>query len=174
MAKLILLSFLTLSCLVLTSNATTYTVGDTSGWDISTSLDSWTTGKIFKVGDVLVFQYSSSDSVCEVTRANFQTCNTTNVLSRYSGGNTTITLTQPGTRYFIDGNQLYCMGGMKLQVNVAGDAAFSPVAAPEPAAILTPNSKNGNPTSDGGIMFGGWGSLVAILVCLMGTAMHLL
>lgn len=36
-----------------TCTATTYMVGDNSGWDISTDLDSWTTGKQFQVGDVL-------------------------------------------------------------------------------------------------------------------------
>lgn len=34
-------------------NATTYFVGDTSGWDISSDLDSWPLGKRFSVGDVL-------------------------------------------------------------------------------------------------------------------------
>ena len=33
--------------------ATTYMVGDNSGWDISTDLDSWANGKTFTVGDVL-------------------------------------------------------------------------------------------------------------------------
>lgn len=33
--------------------ASTYMVGDTSGWDISTNLESWTTDKQFNVGDVL-------------------------------------------------------------------------------------------------------------------------
>lgn len=37
----------------LTCSATTYTVGDNSGWDISTDLDSWTKDKRFVVGDVL-------------------------------------------------------------------------------------------------------------------------
>lgn len=34
-------------------NATTYFVGDTSGWDISSDLESWPLGKRFSVGDVL-------------------------------------------------------------------------------------------------------------------------
>ena len=33
--------------------ATTYTVGDTSGWDISTDVDSWAQDKHFVVGDIL-------------------------------------------------------------------------------------------------------------------------
>lgn len=34
-------------------NATTYFVGDSSGWDISSDLESWTSGKRFSPGDVL-------------------------------------------------------------------------------------------------------------------------
>lgn len=53
MAKLILLCFLSIFCFALTSNAATYVVGDTSGWDISSDIDSWATDKRFNVGDVL-------------------------------------------------------------------------------------------------------------------------
>ena len=53
MAKLILLCFLTIFCFALTSDAATYVVGDTSGWDISTDIDSWATDKRFNVGDIL-------------------------------------------------------------------------------------------------------------------------
>lgn len=35
------------------SAATYYTVGDSSGWDISTDLDTWAKDKKFIVGDVL-------------------------------------------------------------------------------------------------------------------------
>lgn len=35
------------------SAATLYIVGDSSGWDISTNLDTWANGKNFTVGDVL-------------------------------------------------------------------------------------------------------------------------
>lgn len=37
----------------LTCSATTYTVGDTSGWDISTDLNTWSNDKKFNVGDIL-------------------------------------------------------------------------------------------------------------------------
>lgn len=36
-----------------TCTSTTYTVGDTSGWDISTDLATWAQDKTFNVGDVL-------------------------------------------------------------------------------------------------------------------------
>ena len=40
-------------------NATTYFVGDTSGWDISSDLESWPLGKRFSVGDVLSKYYNT-------------------------------------------------------------------------------------------------------------------
>jgi len=42
-----------LATITFTCSATTYTVGDSSGWDISTNLDTWIADKTFKVGDVL-------------------------------------------------------------------------------------------------------------------------
>ncbi|KAI7727455.1 hypothetical protein M8C21_016595 [Ambrosia artemisiifolia] len=142
--------------------ATTYTVGDSSGWDISTDVDSWAQGKHFVVGDVLLFQYSSTHSVAEVNRESYQGCNTTNVLQPSSNGNTTFALTKPGDRYFVCGNRLHCYAGMKLHVVVDGKAAEAPAAgAPEPEAggdsttttpttatiTNTPSSKNKNPSS---------------------------
>ncbi|KAL2944095.1 Uclacyanin 1 [Bienertia sinuspersici] len=137
MASLRLLGFLgALICIVVGCRATTYMVGDTSGWDISTNLDSWKTGKKFVVGDVLAFQYSSStDSVCEVTKKEFDSCETTNALQQSTSGNTTFPLTKPGDRYFVCCNRLYCLGGMKLHIHVESDSttAASPVGAPDAA-----------------------------------------
>ena len=51
--------------LALTCTATTYVVGDSSGWDISTDLETWEQNKTFYVGDALrmcilfVFTFSS-------------------------------------------------------------------------------------------------------------------
>lgn len=82
-----------------------------------------------------VFQYSSSDSVDEVTRENYQTCNTNKVLASYGNGNTSVPLTKPGDRYFVSGNKLYCLGGMKLHVHVEGNGTNSLAQAPAmPAA----------------------------------------
>lgn len=50
---LVFLLLLVVIGFALTCRATTYTVGDSSGWDISTDLDSWTKDKVFNVGDVL-------------------------------------------------------------------------------------------------------------------------
>ncbi|XP_020222067.1 stellacyanin [Cajanus cajan] len=137
MEKLLIVYSLIFSLATFTCSATTYTVGDSSGWDISTNLDTWIADKNFKVGDALVFQYSSSQSVEEVTKENYDTCNTTNVLATYGNGNTTVPLTRGGDRYFVSGNKLYCLGGMKLHVHVQGDQkslAVAPTLAPKAVA----------------------------------------
>ncbi|WMV31549.1 hypothetical protein MTR67_024934 [Solanum verrucosum] len=140
-----------ISLIICSSSATNYIVGDSSGWDISTDLDTWLVGKKFMIGDVLVFQYSSVHSVSEVTKENFAGCNTSNVLDSSKNGNTNFTLTKPGDRYFVCGNRLHCLGGMKLRVNVEnvnGAAAGSPAPAPSPegGASFSPSSKSKNPS----------------------------
>ncbi|KAJ4955916.1 hypothetical protein NE237_012699 [Protea cynaroides] len=133
-------------CLVLTCSATMYTVGDTSGWDISSDLDSWVKNKTFNVGDVLLFQYSSSYTVNEVTRENFNGCNVTQAMQIYTGGNTTIPLTKPDDRFFVPGNKLYCLGGMKLQVDINGDqGAGTPASAPGLAPQASTSQNNNVP-----------------------------
>ncbi|KAK4279917.1 hypothetical protein QN277_011616 [Acacia crassicarpa] len=136
MAKQLMMFLASVVCfafVILRCSATTYVVGDNSGWDISTNLGTWIQDKKFQVGDVLLFQYSSSDSVDEVTRENYQTCNTNKVLATYGNGNTSVPLTKPGDRYFVSGNKLYCLGGMKLHVHVEGNGATSPAQAPASA-----------------------------------------
>ncbi|XVE63837.1 hypothetical protein DITRI_Ditri07aG0053000 [Diplodiscus trichospermus] len=181
MAKLILLCFLAIFCFALSSDAATYVVGDTSGWDISTDIDSWASDKRFNVGDVLMFQYSSYHSVSEVTKKSYETCNTTDVLRTFSNGNTTVTLSKPGARYFVCGNRLHCLGGMKLQVNVEDNQTSSTVAAPQaqPGATLPqPSSKSNNPSavipSSRGYTNGGTESLIIAFLCLTARMLFLL
>ncbi|CAI8603887.1 unnamed protein product [Vicia faba] len=135
MEKFLLLSLL-FSMAIITCSATTYTVGDSSGWDISSDLETWVANKNFKIGDALLFQYSSTYSVDEVTKGNFETCNTTKVLANYGNGNTTVPLTRGGDRYFVCGNKLFCLGGMKLHVHVDDDdgRSISPALAPKAVA----------------------------------------
>ncbi|KAL8241560.1 hypothetical protein R6Q59_014914 [Mikania micrantha] len=153
------LTILVITCFASRCLATTYAVGDSSGWDISTDVDSWARDKRFIVGDVLIFQYSSSHSVAEVNRASYQGCNTNSVLQPSSNGNTTFALTKPGDRYFVCGNRLHCYAGMKLQVVVDGKTADGPIAGdpeaePGDDSSATPttttntsSSKNNNPSS---------------------------
>ncbi|KAL8049966.1 hypothetical protein ABFX02_06G053200 [Erythranthe guttata] len=125
-----------------TCAATVYTVGDSAGWDISTDIDSWAKDKTFSVGDTLLFQYSQYHTVSEVKRENYERCNATNnVIQSGSNGNTSFALSGPGERYFVCGNRLHCLGGMKLHVTVHGNqVAVAPVGAPQsqPGGSLPP------------------------------------
>ncbi|GMH28587.1 hypothetical protein Nepgr_030430 [Nepenthes gracilis] len=129
------------------SSATVYTVGDSAGWDISTDLDSWVKGKTFAVGDALLFQYSSYHSLSELTKSNYEDCNTTVPLQSYTGGNTSVPLTEAGNRYFACGNKLHCLGGMKLKVHVDSNQAPSPAPAAQQGGSLPNTSKTNNPST---------------------------
>ncbi|KAF5190135.1 Early nodulin-like protein [Thalictrum thalictroides] len=170
MAKLLFFILMLVLGLVLTCQATTYTVGDTSGWDISSNIDSWATDKNLKVGDSLLFLYSSTHSVNEVNKESYDACNVTNPISASSNGNTTITLTTPGNKYFVCGNKLHCFGGMKLQVHVKGEVAGSPASAPSmsPSSLPRPSTKNNmpGPTSTATIIHSGW---TYLLSCTLGV-----
>ncbi|KAG2573735.1 stellacyanin-like [Panicum virgatum] len=128
------------------AEAASYTVGNSAGWDLSADLPSWANGKTFYVGDVLVFQYSRYHTLDEVDEAGFKNCSAASAVLSRSDGNTTVPLAAPGDRYFICGNQLHCLGGMKLHVLVnqpaAGGAAGAPAGPPQapPHATLPPST----------------------------------
>lgn len=60
----LLSSIFSLSSLMLTSEGTNHTVGDSSGWELLTNYTNWTQGREFHVGDVLgtfsKFMYNNS------------------------------------------------------------------------------------------------------------------
>ncbi|KAI3989692.1 hypothetical protein MKX01_009184 [Papaver californicum] len=109
-----------LSCVML-SLATDYTVGDTAGWVTNMDYTTWSSSKTFVVGDRLVFNYGSgAHSVAEVSKSDYEGCSSANTLASDSSGTTTVSLSKPGTRYFICGIPGHCSGGMKLAVTVGG------------------------------------------------------
>lgn len=128
------------------TEAASYKVGDSAGWDLSADLQSWVNGKTFYVGDVLVFGYSRYNTLDEVDEAGFKNCSAADAVLSRSDGNTTVPLTAPGDRYFISGNELYCLSGMKLHVLVNQPAGAAPAGPPpaspqaEPGAALGPST----------------------------------
>ncbi|KAF3631002.1 blue copper protein [Capsicum chacoense] len=110
-------------CCVVPSLATVHTVGDSSGWGLSVDYGTWASGKTFKVGDSLVFNYPSGHTVDEVSSSDYASCSTSNSLSTDSSGATTIPLKTSGAHYFICGVMGHCSGGMKLSVTVAAAAS---------------------------------------------------
>ncbi|OVA17525.1 Plastocyanin-like [Macleaya cordata] len=97
-------------------------------WDLSSDLSSWAKGRTFKVGDQLVFKYTSGlHSLVELSgEKEYKNCDIGNALDSMNGGNDAIKLTKPGTRYFACGTLGHCDQGMKLQIKtVAANEAGS-------------------------------------------------
>ncbi|CAK8532093.1 unnamed protein product [Lathyrus sativus] len=99
------------------THAVRFTVGDDKGW--SFGVQSWPTGKNFKAGDTLVFNYvPPMHNVVKVNETNFNLC----VAQPLSGsviltsGADNITLVK-GTNFFLCGVGTHCGAGMKIAVN---------------------------------------------------------
>ncbi|CAD6224587.1 unnamed protein product [Miscanthus lutarioriparius] len=112
------------------ATTTTFIVGDDQGWTM-TGVDyvAWVQGKTFAIGDKLVFNYPSEEhTVTEVGRTDYFACAGGNALSNDRSGSTNITLTAPGTRYFICNIPGHCTAGMRLAVTVAAGGGLPPGA----------------------------------------------
>lgn len=140
-AIVIVLSVAMAIAMVITSEATQYTVGGTAGWDASTDFNTWLMNKTFVVGDTLVFQYSSLHSVMVVNKSGYDSCQTSNALQSFTDGNTQIKLSKPGSMYFICGTPGHCVGGMKMGVNNIQAATASSPSSP-PGASASPSKPN--------------------------------
>ncbi|KAI0520157.1 hypothetical protein KFK09_007628 [Dendrobium nobile] len=121
-----------------------YTVGDSQGWTSGVDYSTWASGKVFKVGDTLLFTYSGLHSTEEVSKSDYDSCSTSNALQTHTDGNTKISLTAPGSRYFICGTAGHCASGMKLAVTVAKAGSASPPTGSSPT---TPTPSGGSSTS---------------------------
>ncbi|XP_065879120.1 mavicyanin [Euphorbia lathyris] len=115
--------------------ATQHLVGGSQGWDESTDFDSWTSATKFKVGDQLVFKYSSGlHSVVELSDEDaYKKCDIGTALNSMRTGNDVVKLNKPGTRYFGCGTLGHCQQGMKVKVTT-GTGTGTPDSSSSPAA----------------------------------------
>ncbi|KAK8569706.1 hypothetical protein V6N13_046752 [Hibiscus sabdariffa] len=136
--------------------AANYTVGGTNGgWDTSTDLQSWVSAQTFSVGDSLIFQYTPNHDVLEVSKADHDSCQTSNPLQTYTGGNTVVPLTSSGKRYFICGTLGHCSQGMQIEIDTlatstpapATSPSSAPSSSPAPGTSPSPESAAGSPLS---------------------------
>ncbi|CAN6246025.1 unnamed protein product [Urochloa humidicola] len=130
-----------------TASASSYTVGDGSGWTTGVDYTSWAASKNFKVGDSLVFNYAKGmHTVLEVSAAEYMACTAANPLGSDSSGATTVPLKTPGTHYFVCSITGHCGAGMKLAVTVVGSS--SP-ASPTPTTPTTTPRTSPTPATGG-------------------------
>ncbi|KAF5766610.1 putative Phytocyanin domain, cupredoxin [Helianthus annuus] len=150
--------FTLFSTLLCVSKAFNLTVGGKDGWTLhpSEAYDHWSGRLRFNVNDNLHFKYNGgSDSVMEVNRGDYGSCNTNNPITTLTGsGDSFFNLNRSGPFYFISGNKSNCDQGQKLTVVVLSPrknqtpptialapGSFSPV----PAGGIASSSPTGNP-----------------------------
>ncbi|KAH9744593.1 Uclacyanin 1 [Citrus sinensis] len=135
--------------LIQLSMAANYTVGGPNGgWDTATDLRTWATSQKFLVGDNLIFQYPSSHDVTEVSKPDYDSCQTSNKIQSYTDGNTVIPLSSPGKRYFICGAPGHCTVGMKVEIDALASTSPAPASPSKPpqASLAAPTPQASSKT----------------------------
>ncbi|GAU37420.1 hypothetical protein TSUD_395390 [Trifolium subterraneum] len=111
----VMISLLCLLVLAQSANAATYTVGGPGGWTFNT--DTWSNGKKFRAGDVLIFNYdSTTHNVVAVDKSGHSSCKATGGAKVFSSGKDQIRLAR-GQNYFICSVPGHCQSGMKVSIN---------------------------------------------------------
>ncbi|XP_058201748.1 uclacyanin 1-like [Rhododendron vialii] len=97
-----------------------HVVGGDRGWDVSSDLGTWSSGRIFAVGDKIWFTYSAAqDKVVEVkSKEEYEACDVSNPIKMYTDGLDSLTLDEEGIRYFASWKPESCKNGLKLHVEV--------------------------------------------------------
>ncbi|MBA0547886.1 hypothetical protein Golob_019019 [Gossypium lobatum] len=97
--------------------------GKTGAWKIpsseSDSLNKWAEKARFQIGDSLVWKYDGGkDSVLQVSKEDYTSCNTSNPIAEYKDGNTKVKLEKSGPYFFMSGAKGHCEQGQKMIVVV--------------------------------------------------------
>ncbi|KAF5204832.1 Early nodulin-like protein [Thalictrum thalictroides] len=119
--------------------------GKTDSWKIpsspSESLNKWTQKARFVIGDALILHYNpDKDSVLQVNRKDYLTCNTSNPMVKYHNETTMILFDRSGPLFFISGAKGHCEQGQKMIVVVLSEIhtfkgkrkGISPAPSPSP------------------------------------------
>ncbi|KAI4322957.1 hypothetical protein L6164_022602 [Bauhinia variegata] len=119
------------------SEARKFYVGNKDGWVLNPSQDynTWAGKSRFLISDTLVFKYNKgSDSVLEVSKDDYEKCNTKNPIKKFDDGNSEFTFDRSGPFYFISGKDGNCGKGQKLIVVVLSTKQQTPPKAPSPGS----------------------------------------
>ncbi|CAA7048731.1 unnamed protein product [Microthlaspi erraticum] len=100
--------------------------GSVGSWKVpdspSNTLNQWAENNRFKVGDFLVWKYDAKvDSVLQVTKEDYDSCNTANPLKLYNNGETKVELDKSGAYFFISGAPGNCGKGEKIHIVVLSE-----------------------------------------------------
>ncbi|XP_019189597.1 PREDICTED: cucumber peeling cupredoxin-like [Ipomoea nil] len=129
-------------------DATSYTVGDSSGWNTPSNGDStytaWANQHQFVTGDILVFNFNTGlHTVATVNNKNdYDSCNAANA-NIQNNSPASIPLNSTGVHYFFC--TVHCSQGQKLTVNVGSTNNNNGSPPPPPGTSPSPGSNNSSP-----------------------------
>ncbi|CAI8599624.1 unnamed protein product [Vicia faba] len=138
------------------------------------SLNKWAEGVRFNVEDHLIFTYEAGkDSVFEVSKENYVSCNTSSAIKKYNDGKTKVRFDFSGPYYFISGEKGHCEKGEKVTVVVISQRSIvspSPSASPASAPVapvqgpaVAPSPKSSANVLQGGGVLMAMGVVVAAM-----------
>ncbi|KAF8007243.1 hypothetical protein BT93_K1288 [Corymbia citriodora subsp. variegata] len=112
------------------ANASTYYVLDTLGWTVpplgDVAYKTWAGRKSFDLGDTVVFNWTGTHNVAEVSKADYDNCTSTSLIgtiqtvSPYS-----VVLSTNASRYFICTVSNHCGLGQKVTLSVGSAASLT-------------------------------------------------
>ncbi|KAK2978120.1 hypothetical protein RJ640_028674, partial [Escallonia rubra] len=117
----VVLAIALLAAIATSTLATEFVVGDDMGWTVGPDYQAWAGGKVFRVGDLLVFKYpKGAHNVHQVDElAAFVQCAPPSTSVPLTSGNDVIALNKTGDNYFICGIGSHCAtGNLKLTITV--------------------------------------------------------
>ncbi|XP_008789579.2 blue copper protein 1a-like [Phoenix dactylifera] len=145
------------------ARATEYVVGDDMGWNLGVNYTDWARGKVFRVGDSLVFRYDPENhNVLRVSGPDFQACNKVSAQGPLASGDDAVPLSSPGKRWYFCGKAGHCESGQKLVITVL-PSLQAPAASPTPTALV--------PGSSNKITVAEYQSFMVVLVAVLTTFM---
>ncbi|CAH2036371.1 unnamed protein product, partial [Thlaspi arvense] len=114
-----------------------FVVGGSKGWTVPTDhqlYNQWAEQRRFQINDSLLFVYRpNQDSVLQVTRDAYDSCNTDAATAKFTDGHTSFTFDRSGPYYFISGNKENCHKNQKLVIIVMADRSSSNTTPPSPS-----------------------------------------
>ncbi|KAK9091968.1 hypothetical protein Syun_026879 [Stephania yunnanensis] len=123
-----------------------HVVGGERGWHPASQIQSWSSGRVFRVGDHIWFLYSAAQEnyVVELrSKEALESCDISNPIRMYTDGIDKVMLDGEGPHYFASSSVDGCKNGLKLHVDVlpqipkpitAQSTADMVAAAPLPSA----------------------------------------
>ncbi|XP_058781006.1 early nodulin-like protein 14 [Vicia villosa] len=151
--------------------------GKPDAWKVpseSDSLNKWAESVRFNIGDHLIFTYEAGkDSVLEVSKENYMSCNTSGAIKMYNDGKTKVRFDLSGPYYFISGEKGHCEKGEKVTVvvisprsprsDVPVSPSPSPAGAKGPGPAVAPSPKSSANVLQGGGVLMAMGVVVAAM-----------